>query len=115
VIGEDGDLFVVDRSKDLIIVSGFNVFPAEVENVVGGVAGVAEVAVIGRPDAVTGESVEAVIVAEPGATVTEDAVRAACAANLARYKCPMSIRFVEELPRGLVGKALRRALRDQPG
>jgi len=115
VIGEDGDLFVVDRSKDLIIVSGFNVFPAEVENVVGAVPGVAEAAVIGRPDAVTGESVEAVIVAEPGATVTEETVRAACASNLARYKCPVTIRFVEELPRGLVGKALRRALRDQSG
>ncbi|MGD0378631.1 MAG: AMP-binding protein [Acidimicrobiales bacterium] len=114
VIGEEGDLFVVDRSKDLVIVSGFNVFPAEVERVVTSIPGVAEVAVIGRPDPGTGEAVEAVIVVEPGAEVNEELVRAYCAANLTRYKCPTSIRFVAELPRGLVGKALRRALRDQP-
>jgi long-chain acyl-CoA synthetase len=114
VIGEDGDLFVVDRSKDLVIVSGFNVFPAEVERVLQAVPGVAEAVVIGRPDTTTGETVEAVVVAMPGATVTEELVRAHCAAHLARYKCPTSVRFVSELPRGLVGKALRRALRDQP-
>jgi long-chain acyl-CoA synthetase len=114
VIGEDGDLFVVERSKDLVIVSGFNVFPAEVERVVASIPGVAEVAVIGRPDPTTGETVEAVIVMREGATVTEELVRAYCAANLARYKCPTIVRFVAELPRGLVGKALRRALRDQP-
>jgi long-chain acyl-CoA synthetase len=114
VIGEDGDLFIVDRSKDLIIVSGFNVFPAEVERVVASVPGVEDVAVVGRPDPGTGETVEAVIVAAPGATVTEELVRAYCSANLTRYKCPTTIRFVTELPRGLVGKALRRALRDQP-
>ncbi len=113
VIGEEGDLFVVERSKDLVIVSGFNVFPAEVERVVASVPGVAEVAVIGRSDVTTGEAVEAVIVVTPGSVVTEELVRAYCAANLARYKCPTSIRFVSELPRGLAGKALRRALRDQ--
>jgi long-chain acyl-CoA synthetase len=111
VIGEDGDLFVVDRAKDLVIVSGFNVFPAEVERVVAGVPGVAEVVVVGKPDAVSGEALEAVIVADPGATVTEALVRAHCSANLARYKCPSSVRFVDELPRGLSGKALRRAVR----
>jgi long-chain acyl-CoA synthetase len=115
VIGEEGDLFVVDRSKDVVIVSGFNVFPAEVERVVGGLSGVAEVVVIGRPDPTTGETVEAVVVPAPGATVTEELLRAHCAANLARYKCPTTIRFVAELPRGLAGKALRRALRDQSG
>jgi long-chain acyl-CoA synthetase len=114
VIGEDGDLFVVDRSKDLVIVSGFNVFPAEVERVVASIPGVAEVAVIGRPDPTTGETVEAVIVVGDGPPVTEELVRAYCAANLTRYKCPTIVRFVAELPRGLVGKALRRALRDQP-
>ncbi|HXQ61539.1 MAG TPA: AMP-binding protein [Acidimicrobiales bacterium] len=114
VIGEEGDLFVVDRSKDLVIVSGFNVFPAEVERVVASVPGVAEVAVIGRPDASTGETVEAVIVAAPGGAVTEELVRAYCAANLTLYKCPTSIRFVAELPHGLAGKALRKVLRDQP-
>jgi long-chain acyl-CoA synthetase len=113
VIGDEGDLFIVDRSKDLVIVSGFNVFPAEVERVVASVPGVAEAAVIGRPDPTTGEAVEAVVVVAPGAMVTEEQVRAACAANLSRYKWPTTIRFVTELPHGLVGKALRRALRDQ--
>jgi len=110
----DDDLFVVDRSKDLVIVSGFNVFPAEVERVVDAVPGVAEAVVLGKPDPVTGEAVEVVIVRSPGAQVTQEAVRAACRANLARYKCPTSVRFVAELPRGLSGKALRRALREEP-
>jgi long-chain acyl-CoA synthetase len=112
VIGEEGDLFVVDRSKDLVIVSGFNVFPGEVERVLGAAPGVAEAVVVGRPDAATGEAVEAVIVAMPGVSVDEGELRAFCAAHLARYKCPTSIRFVTALPRGLAGKALRRALRD---
>jgi long-chain acyl-CoA synthetase len=114
VIGEEGDLFVVDRQKDLVIVSGFNVFPAEVEKVVSSLDGVAEAVVVGRPDPETGEAVEVVVVAEPGATVTADDVRAHCLARLARYKCPTTVRFVSELPRGLVGKALRRALRAEP-
>jgi long-chain acyl-CoA synthetase len=113
VIGEDGDLFVVDRSKDLVIVSGFNVFPAEVEQVVASVPGVAEAVVVGRPDPVTGEAVEVVVVAEPGAVVTAEQVRSHCMASLARYKCPTSVRFESELPRGLVGKALRRELRQR--
>ena len=111
VIGEEGDLFVVDRSKDLVIVSGFNVYPAEVEKVVGALAGVAEAVVVGRADPETGEAVEVVIVRSPGATVTEEEVRAWCGRQLARYKCPTTVRFVDELPHGLAGKALRRALR----
>jgi len=114
VVGDEGDLFVVDRQKDLVIVSGFNVFPAEVEKVLSDMDGVAEAVVVGRPDPDTGEAVEVVVVAEPGATVTEDDVRSFCLARLARYKCPTSVRFVSELPRGLVGKALRRALRGEP-
>jgi long-chain acyl-CoA synthetase len=113
VIGEDGDLYVVDRRKDLVIVSGFNVYPAEVESVARAVPGVADAVVVGRPDPVTGESIELVVVREPGAEVSEEQLRHACALSLARYKCPESIRFVAELPRGLVGKALRRVLREQ--
>jgi long-chain acyl-CoA synthetase len=114
VIGEEGDLFIVDRGKDLIIVSGFNVYPAEVEEVVGSVPGVAEVVAVGRPDPATGESVEVVIVVAPGARVTQEQVRDHCASRLARYKCPTTVRFVSELPHGLAGKALRRALREEP-
>jgi long-chain acyl-CoA synthetase len=111
VIGEEGDLFIVDRSKDVIIVSGFNVYPAEVENVVGGIPGVAEAVVVGRPDGARGEAVEVVIVVAAGGRVTPEQVRDYCSSRLARYKCPVTVRFVEELPHGLAGKALRRALR----
>ena len=113
VVGEDADLYVVDRRKDLVIVSGFNVYPAEVERVARAVPGVADAVVVGRPDPVTGEAVELVVVALPGAEVTEDEVRGACRASLARYKCPTAVRFVPELPRGFTGKALRRVLREQ--
>jgi long-chain acyl-CoA synthetase len=113
VIGEDGDLFVVDRYKDLIIVSGFNVYPAEVERVVGSLPGIAEAVVVGRPDPASGETVDVVIVVAEGARVSEEDVRDHCASRLARYKCPTTVRFVSELPHGLAGKALRRALREQ--
>ncbi len=111
VLGDDGDLFIVDRRKDLVIVSGFNVYPGEVEKVVSSMPGVAEAVVVGRPDPDAGEAVEVVIVVAPGADVTEEQVRAHCGARLARYKCPTTVRFVAELPHGLAGKALRRALR----
>ncbi len=114
VLGGSGDLYVVDRKKDLVIVSGFNVFPAEVERCVAEVPGVAEAVVIGRPHPVSGETVEVVVVASPGVDVSEAQVKAHCVTRLARYKCPTTVRFVAELPRGLTGKALRRALRDQP-
>lgn len=113
VIGESGDLYVVDRKKDLVIVSGFNVYPAEVEKVVGEIPGVSGAVAVGRPDPATGEAVEVVVATEPGANVTEEQVRDFCALRLARYKCPASVRFVDELPTGLAGKALRRAVRAQ--
>jgi long-chain acyl-CoA synthetase len=96
-----------------VIVSGFNVYPGEVEKVLGEIPGVAEAVVIGRPDPATGEAVEAVLVVAPGARVTQEQVSDHCSSRLARYKCPATVRFVSELPRGLAGKALRRALREQ--
>jgi long-chain acyl-CoA synthetase len=113
VVADDGDLYVVDRKKDLVIVSGFNVYPAEVEQVIEQMPGVAGVVVVGRPDPATGEALEAVVVKEPGAALTEDEVRTRCSERLARYKCPSAVRFVSELPAGLMGKALRRAVRLQ--
>jgi long-chain acyl-CoA synthetase len=114
VLGEEGDLFVVDRRKDLVIVSGFNVFPGEVEDVVRRVPGVADAVAVGRPDPVTGEALEVFVVRDPAAPpVSEADVTQACSGALARYKCPAGVRFVDELPRGLAGKALRRALRQQ--
>jgi len=82
---------------------------------VASLAGVAEAVMVGQSDPETGEAVEVVIVRSPGAVVSEEEVRAHCRSLLARYKCPTRVRFVAELPRGLAGKALRRALREAPG
>lgn len=114
VLGDEGDLFVVDRRKDLVIVSGFNVFPGEVEDVARRVPGVVDAVAVGRPDPVTGEALELFVVRGPDATaVSEGDIARACGLALARYKCPAGVRFVTELPKGLAGKALRRALRQQ--
>ena len=106
----DGYLYLVDRAKDLIIVSGFNVYPAEVEEVLAQHPAVAEVGVVGVPHPHTGEAVKAFVVLEEGAYVDEDGLIAWCRDELARYKCPAKILFVEALPRNLSGKLLRRSL-----
>jgi long-chain acyl-CoA synthetase len=111
----DGDLRLVDRANDLIIVNGFNVYPHEVEQVVGQMPEVAEVAAVGVPDGRTGELVKVVVVAVPGASLTEDAVREYCAERLARFKVPHEVEFVDELPHGLTGKLRRASLRGNVG
>jgi long-chain acyl-CoA synthetase len=111
VADDEGFLSIVDRAKDLIIVSGFNVFPAEVEDTLLEHPGVAEVAVVGVAHPHTGEAVKAFVVPEPGSSITESDVQAFCAGRLARYKCPATVTFVDALPHGLAGKLLRRALR----
>ena len=111
LVDEDGYLFLVDRAKDLIIVSGFNVFPAEVEEVLLELPGVRECAVVGVPHPHTGEAVKAFVVVEPGHSLEEDAVIEFAAGHLARYKCPQKVNFVDELPQNVSGKVLRRALR----
>jgi long-chain acyl-CoA synthetase len=111
LVDDEGFLFLVDRAKDLIIVSGFNVFPAEVEEVLLELDGVAECAVVGVPHPHTGEAVKAFVVVEPGRAVEEDAVIEFAAQHLARYKCPQKVNFVDELPQNLSGKVLKRALR----
>jgi long-chain acyl-CoA synthetase len=111
VVDDDGFLWLVDRAKDLIIVSGFNVVPAEVEAVLMGHPGVAEVAVVSVPDPRSGEAVKAFIVPVAGADVGEDAIVDYAARHLARYKCPSIVTFVDQLPHGLTGKLLRRQLR----
>jgi long-chain acyl-CoA synthetase len=112
VAGEDGTLRLVDRIKDLVIVSGFNVYPAEVEAVLRAHPAVADAAVVGVPHPHTGESVKAFVVVKPGAAVEEDDLVHHCEARLARYKCPAKVLFVPELPTGAAGKVLRRRLRD---
>lgn len=104
----DGDLHLVDRSSDLVIVNGFNVYPREVEQVLAELDGVTEAAVVGVPDDRTGEAVKAVLVRT--GDVTEDQVREHCAVRLARFKVPAVIEFVDALPRTPTGKVARRQL-----
>jgi long-chain acyl-CoA synthetase len=108
---ERGFFKIVDRKKDMVLVSGFNVYPNEVEDVVALLAGVLECAVVGVPDEKTGEAVKLVIVRKD-ASLTEQQVREYCRANLTGYKRPRVIEFRTELPKTPVGKILRRELRD---
>ena len=109
-IDAQGYVFLVDRKKDLIVVSGFNVYPSEVEAVVSSHPGVLECAAVGVPDSSTGEAVKLFVVPlDP--LLSEDAVQEWCARELSRYKCPRTIEFLTELPKSNVGKILRRALR----
>ena len=99
VCDDSGRLYLVDRAKDLVIVSGFNVYPAEVEEVLVGHPDVEEVGVIGVPHPHTGEAVKAFVVLRPGATIDEDALVDYARDHLARYKAPSKVLFVDELPR----------------
>jgi long-chain acyl-CoA synthetase len=112
VVDERGYFRIVDRKKDMILVSGFNVYPNEVEDVVGQMPGVLESAAIGVADAKAGEAVKLVIVRSNPA-VSEADVRAYCEANLTGYKRPKIVEFRTELPKSPVGKILRRELRDK--
>ncbi|MBM3526099.1 MAG: long-chain fatty acid--CoA ligase, partial [Alphaproteobacteria bacterium] len=109
---EEGFLYLVDRKNDMIITGGENVYPREVEEVLLAQPGVHECAVIGLPHAYWGEAVTAFIVRRPGASVTAEALTAACQAALSRYKVPKAFHFPATLPRNSMGKILRRALRD---
>lgn len=108
----DGFLTVVDRMKELIITGGFNVYPTEVEEVIRRLPGVADVAVVGVPDAHSGEEVVAAVVPGEGAAPDTDAVRAACRSRLAAYKVPRRVVTVDDLPRSQLGKILRRQVRE---
>ncbi|MCX2728866.1 AMP-binding protein [Saccharopolyspora sp. NFXS83] len=107
----DGDLHLVDRATDLIIVNGFNVYPREVEVALAELAGVRESAVVGVPDEEQGEAIKAVVVTEPGAELTPEEVRAHCAARLAKFKVPGEVVFASTLPHSPTGKIARRTLR----
>ncbi len=113
LLDDSGDLFLVDRLKELVIVSGFNVYPSEVEDAVRDVAGVLEVAVIGVDDEETGEAVVAYVRSEPGADAgtVASAVRARCEERLARFKQPARIEVVAELPLTVTGKVQKGRLR----
>jgi len=107
----DGDLFLVDRVRELILVSGFNVYPREVEDVLTTHPDVAEAAVIGVPHPYTGETVRALVVPRPGAQLDPAAVIEHAAARLARFKCPTSVEIVDELPHSATGKVAKGKLR----
>ena len=107
----NGYLSIVGRSKDLIISGGYNVYPKEIESYLDDLDGVFESAVIGVPHRDFGEAVTAVVVAKPGADLTEAQVIAHCAAQLAHFKTPKGVVFVDSLPKNPSGKLLKRELR----
>jgi long-chain acyl-CoA synthetase len=110
IMDERGHFRIVDRKKDLVLVSGFNVYPNEVEDVVAQLPGVRECAVVGVPDARSGEAVKLVIVRSDD-TLSDQQVREHCQRHLTGYKQPRVIEFRADLPKTPVGKVLRRALR----
>ncbi|SEM96511.1 long-chain acyl-CoA synthetase [Mesobacillus persicus] len=110
---EDGYFYILDRKKDMIIASGYNVYPTEVEDVLYHHKAVEEVIVIGVPDEYRGETVKAFIKVKPGARLTPEEVVLFAKENLAPYKVPKQVEILDELPKSSVGKLLRRVLRDQ--
>ncbi|PYI55862.1 long-chain-fatty-acid--CoA ligase [Paenibacillus flagellatus] len=110
---EEGFYYIVDRKKDMIIAGGFNVFPREVEEVLFEHPAVREAAVVGVPDEYRGETVKAFVVREPGSSVTEAELDAFCREKLAAYKVPRLYEFRDTLPKSMIGKVIRRELREE--
>ena len=110
---EDGYFYIVDRKKDMIIVSGYNVYPREIEEVLFEHPDVSEAVAVGIPDEYRGETVKAFVVRRAGSTVTETEILAFCLERLAPYKAPKELEFRETLPKSTVGKLLRRVLADE--
>jgi long-chain acyl-CoA synthetase len=109
----DGYFFIVDRKKDMIVASGYNVYPREVEEVLFEHPDVAEAVAIGVPDDYRGEAVKAFVVKRSGAKTTEEEILAFCRERLAPYKAPRMVEFRDDLPKSAVGKLLRRVLVDE--
>jgi long-chain acyl-CoA synthetase len=110
---EDGYVFIVDRSKDMIIAGGYNIYPRDIDEVIFKHPKVKDVITIGIPDAYRGETIKSFVQLVEGATVTEQEIIDYCRQYLAAYKVPRSVEFRDQLPRTNVGKALRRLLRDE--
>ena len=113
IVNEQGFVKIVDRKKDMIVVSGFNVYPNEIEDVVAGHPGVLEVACVGVPSEKSGEAIRLFVVKKDPNLTREDLI-AFCRENLTGYKVPKDIVFKNELPKSNVGKILRRELKDAP-
>jgi long-chain acyl-CoA synthetase len=110
VMDAEGWVYVVDRKKDLVVVSGYKVWPREVEDVLYRHPAVKEAAVVGRPDSYRGETLHAYLSVRDGAAVTVDELRALCREHLSAYKVPSEYFFIDEIPKTLTGKILRRTL-----
>ncbi|MGB6838325.1 MAG: long-chain fatty acid--CoA ligase [Dehalococcoidia bacterium] len=110
---EDGYFFIVDRKKEMIIRGGENIYPREVEEVLFTHPKIVEAAVIGRPDPIWGEEVVAVIVPQPGQTLTPEEVQEFCKERMASYKAPRQVEFREDLPKTVTGKVAKKALREE--
>jgi long-chain acyl-CoA synthetase len=112
-VDEDGYLYIIDRKKDLIIASGYNIYPRDIEEVLYEHPAVQEAVCIGMPDPYRGEDVKAVVVLKDGSTATEQEIIQYCRKNMAAYKVPRLVEFRDLLPKTGVGKILRRALREE--
>jgi acyl-CoA synthetase (AMP-forming)/AMP-acid ligase II len=112
-IDSDGFLYVVDRLKDMIISGSENIYPAELEQVLINCPGVADVAVVGKPDAKWGDIPVAFVVKKPDSTVTAEEIIAHCKKNLASYKCVKEVQFMQAIPKNSLGKVLKKELRLQ--
>lgn len=112
-VDEDGYYYIVDRKKDMILVSGFNVYPREVEEVLYKHPKIADAAVVQSPDEYQGESVMAFVVLKQGETATEKEIIEYCRSEIAVFKCPRRVEFRAELPKNMTGKVLRRELREE--
>lgn len=110
---DEGFVYIVDRWKDMYISGGENVYPAEIEDVLYQLPAIAEAAIIGVPDDRWGETGKAVLVLKPGQAIEPDAVIAHCLTNLAKFKVPASVEFIDALPRNATGKVLKRVLRER--
>ena len=110
-VDEEGFYYIVDRWKDMYISGGENVYPAEVESVLHQLTAIAEAAIIGIPNEQWGEVGMAIVAVKPGQTLTAEEIHAHCQANLARFKCPRLIEFVDALPRNATGKIHKPTLR----
>ncbi len=114
-VSEDGYIAITGRAKDLVISGGYNVYPKEVETVIDRIEGVRESAVIGIPDADLGEAVAAVVVGDGGRSLSAELIQTAVREQLAAYKVPRRVAFVDELPRNTMGKVQKNQLREQYG
>ena len=110
-VDDEGCIYIVDRYKDMYISGGENVYPAEVESVLFALPDVVDAAVIGVPDQRWGESGLAFVVLKAGCTLTDGEIIAHCRTNLAKFKVPKAVRFIDALPRNAAGKVLKRELK----